>query len=151
MRVKRGQLLRFDACGKVYNCSGLIDNLCAGVLRIYNFYELLRFLQICRMATFLAAKLEEVKPSKSQRCASLITTSVCGDFLALTHGNVLRYSHVSLCELWSIPTSEVIARKTITTICFNAGADAVLVAGPETLLTASYGDPIVSLVCKHFL
>lgn len=86
----------------------------------------------------LAANLEEVRPAKSRRCASLIATSACGDFLALTHGNVLRYSHSSRCELWVVPINlEAVDCKIITTVRFNAGADAVLIAGPETLVTAS--------------
>mmetsp|Transcript_13214 Transcript_13214/g.43137 ORF Transcript_13214/g.43137 Transcript_13214/m.43137 type:complete len:546 (+) Transcript_13214:121-1758(+) len=84
----------------------------------------------------LAARLEELTPASSQRRASFIATSAYGDVLALSQNNVLHYTHSSLRDLRPILVDgNAFKLATLTTIRFNASAEAVLVAGPNILCT----------------
>jgi hypothetical protein len=87
----------------------------------------------------LAARLEELTPASSQRRASFIATSAYGDVLALSQNNVLHYTHSSLRDLRPILVDgNAFKLATLTTIRFNASAEAVLVAGPNILCTAGF-------------
>lgn len=85
-----------------------------------------------------ATLLEKEIPTISQRRASLVATSTCGDILALTGGNILKYGHYSCGELWRVPIStKALGRATLCVVRFNSGADTVLVAGPNFLCAVS--------------